>query len=98
MGRTAWRRRKTVMLIVAAMLAGGIGVLAYATNLLRRSELQTIDARFSIRGKQAPPSGVVLVGIDNSTINDMRNHEIKTEFPFPRRYDAKVIEHLLYAG
>lgn len=98
MGRAAWRRRKALLLVAAAVLAGGIGVLAYATHLLRRTELQTIDARFSIRGKQAPPAGVVLVGIDNSTIDEMRNHEIRSEIPFPRRYDAKVIEHLRRAG
>jgi adenylate cyclase len=98
MGRAAWRKRKALLLVAAAVLAAGIGVLAYATHLLRRTELQTIDARFSVRGKQAPPSGVVLVGIDNATINEMRNHEIKTEFPFPRRYDAIVIERLLHAG
>jgi adenylate cyclase len=98
MGRAAWRKRKALLLVAAALLAAGIGVLTYATHLLRRTELQTIDARFSVRGKQAPPSGVVLVGIDNVTINEMRNHEIKTEFPFPRRYDAIVIERLLHAG
>ncbi len=98
MGRAAWAKRKALLLVVAAVLAAGIGMLAYATHLLRRTELQTIDARFSVRGKQAPPSNVVLVGIDNRTINEMRNHEIKTESPFPRRYDAKVIEHLLHAG
>jgi adenylate cyclase len=98
MGRAAWAKRKALLLVVAAALAAGIGVLAYATHLLRRTELQTIDARFSVRGRQAPPSDVVLVGIDNATIDEMRNHEIKTEFPFPRRYDATVIERLIHAG
>ncbi len=98
MGGTAWRRRKTTMLVAVALLAAALGGLTYATNLLRRSELQTIDARFSIRGKQAPPSDVVLVGIDNTTLNEMRNHEISAEFPFPRRYDAELIEQLRLAG
>ena len=98
MGRAAWRRRKTMLLVAAAVLAGGIGVLAYATHLLRRTELQTIDARFSIRGKQAPPAGVLLIGIDNATIDAMTNRGIRSEIPFPRRYDALVIEHLRQAG
>jgi adenylate cyclase len=97
-GRAAWRKRKALLLVAAAILAAGIGVLAYATHLLRRTELQTIDARFSVRGRQAAPPDVVLVGIDNATIDEMREHEIKTELPLPRRYDAKVIEHLLHAG
>lgn len=87
-----------MMLVAATVLAGGIGVLAYATHVLRRTELQTIDARFSIRGRQTPPAGVVLVGIDNATIDEMRNHEIRSEIPLPRRYDAQVIEHLRHAG
>jgi adenylate cyclase len=98
MGHTRWGRRKATLLIVVAVLAAGIGVLAYATHLLRRSELQTIDARFSVRGKQAPPSDVVLVSIDSSTQQELRNHKQPSEFPFPRRYYAEVIDHLREAG
>jgi adenylate cyclase len=97
-GRARWRQRKTALLIGVAILAGGIGVLAYATHLLRRTELQTIDARFSIRGKQTPPSDVVLVAIDPKTLAELRNRQMSSEFPFPRRYDAKVIDNLRKAG
>jgi adenylate cyclase len=98
MGSTRRQRRKIVALISVAVIAGGAGVLAYATNLLRRSELQTIDARFSIRGKQAPPSGVVLVAIDQSTLTELRNHQQHSGFPFPRSYEARVIDNLRKAG
>ena len=98
MGRAAWRNAQALLLVVAAALAAGIGVLAYATHLLRRTELQTIDARFSVRGKQAPPSDVVLVGIDNATLEQMRELKLHAEFPFPRRDDAKVIDNLRLAG
>ena len=92
------QRRKTLALLAVALLAGGIGVLAYGTHLLRRSELQTIDARFSIRGKQSQPSDVVLVGIDDRTLQELRNHQLPSQFPFPRRYDAQAIDHLRSAG
>src|SRR6202046_2973990 len=98
MGGTRRRRRKTIALVAVALLAAGIGELCYATHLLRRTELQTIDARFSIRGKQPPPSNVVLVGIDPVTFQELTNHGMKSEFPFPRRYDAEVIDHLRLAG
>ncbi|HEV7936689.1 MAG TPA: adenylate/guanylate cyclase domain-containing protein [Solirubrobacteraceae bacterium] len=98
MGRAAWARRKALLLVVAAVLAAGIGMLAYAAHLLRRTELQTIDARFSVRGKQAPPSDMLLVGIDPDTFQELTNHGMKSEFPFPRRYDAEVIDHLRLAG
>jgi adenylate cyclase len=98
MGRTGWARRKLTLLIGVAVLASGIGVLTYATHLLRRSELQTIDARFSIRGAQKPPADVVLVAIDPSTQQELRDHHLPSEFPFPRRYDARVIDRLREAG
>jgi adenylate cyclase len=98
MGRAAWAKRKALLLVVAAVLSAGIGVLAYATHLLRRTELQTIDARFSVRGKQAPPSDIVLVGIDINTQQELRDHQMASEFPLPRRYDTRVIDNLRRAG
>jgi adenylate cyclase len=91
-------RRKSLALLAVALLAAGLGVLAYSTHLLRRSELQTVDARFSIRGKQGPPSNVVLVEIDNATLQELTRLHMHSEFPFPRRYDAEVIDRLRLAG
>jgi adenylate cyclase len=87
------QRRKAVALLIVAVLAGGIGVLAYATHLLRRSELQTIDARFSIRGYSGAPSNIVFVAIDPATFQALQHN-----FPFPRKWDAQVIDHLREAG
>lgn len=97
--RTARKqRRKVVLLLAVAALAAGLGTVAYATHLLRRSELQTIDARFSIRGKQSPPAGVLLVAIDPATLVQLRNRQLESEYPLPRRYDAKVVDNLRRAG
>lgn len=82
-----------VALLAVAVLAGGIGVLAYATQVLRRSELQTIDARFSIRGYRGAPSNVVFVAIDVPTLRQMGEN-----VPYPRKLDAEVIDHLRVAG
>ena len=98
MGRAGWRRRKTALLVIVAVLAAGVGVLAYSTNLLRRTELQTIDARFSIRGPQAVPPGIELVEIDNATLQELARRGLHSEFPFPRAYDARVIDRLREAG
>lgn len=88
------RQRRTTALLIVAALAAGAGALAYATHLLRRSELQTIDARFSIRGSRKPSRRIVLVQIDNRTLQAMKH----TQYPFPRRYDAAVIDRLRRAG
>jgi len=92
------RQRRTVALLIVALLAAAIGVLGYATHLLRRSENQTIDARFSIRGARKPPSDFVLVQIDNATLQQLARAKLHSEFPFPRRYDATVIDRLREAG
>jgi adenylate cyclase len=92
------QRRKAIALLAVLAAAGGAGVLGYATHLLRRSELQTIDARFSIRGSRAAPADFVLVEIDSASFQEMRNLGLHSEFPFPRRYDAKVVERLRAAG
>ncbi|MGA8746350.1 MAG: adenylate/guanylate cyclase domain-containing protein [Solirubrobacterales bacterium] len=98
MNRTALVRRKALLLMAAALLAAGVGVAAYATNLLRRSELQSVDARFSIRGRQATPAGVSLVAIDPATLEHVRDANPRLTFPFPRRFDARVIDNLRRAG
>ncbi len=98
MRRLLRQRRKSAALLAVAIVAVGLGGLAYATHVLRRTELQTIDARFSIRGTQTPPSDLVLVEIDNATLQELTRLKLHSEFPFPRRYDATVIDRLRRAG
>lgn len=40
----------------------------------------------------------MLVGIDPVTFQQLTAHGMHSEFPFPRRYDAEVIDHLRRAG
>src|ERR1700719_3147348 len=98
MGRAGWLRQKSALLIAAAGLAGGVGVIAFATHLLRRGELQTIDARFSIRGTNPAPSDIIVVQIDSLTLQELTRRHLHSEFPFPRTYDARVIDRLREAG
>ena len=98
MGRARWGQRKTVLLIGVAVVAAGIGVGAYAAHLLRRSELQTIDARFSIRGKHDAPADIVFVAIDPEAEQELEAHHLDSRSPLPRRYDAEVVDRLRRAG
>ncbi len=84
--------------MAVAILAGGIGVLGYATHLLRRSELQTIDARFSIRGTRKAPSNIVFVQISEQAETELSDHGLDSRSPLPRRYDAEVVDRLRRAG
>jgi adenylate cyclase len=77
-----------------AVLAAGVGVVAYENDLLRWMELQSIDARFGVRGTQAQPKGVAVVAIDAQTFSERPDDR----WPFLRRRHAKAIEILEEAG
>jgi serine/threonine protein kinase/CHASE2 domain-containing sensor protein len=95
MRQALWHRRKAVLLLAVALISAGLGSLAYINHLLRRPEQQTIDARFQIRGTERHRSaGVVLVDIDAATFNYFRNRNLHAQWPFPRRYHARVIDEL----
>jgi adenylate cyclase len=99
MRRRAWQRRKRLLLAVATAATVALGLLAYATGLLYPLEAQSIDARFSIRGER--PSLVkqfVIVQIDDHSFNYFADHHMAANWPWPRRYHAVVIDHLLAAG
>ncbi len=82
-----------VAVATAALFAVGCGLLSYALDLWPRLESATIDARFALRGGTGAPSDVVIVAIDDRSFNVLRH-----QWPFPRRWDAKVIDTLHAAG
>jgi len=76
---------------LVALLAGyGTWHTSFGNNL----ELQTIDARISLRGTQKPYPGVVIVAIDVKTLETSRFGT----FPFKRIYDAEMIDRLRRDG
>jgi adenylate cyclase len=87
------RRRREVAILLVFIAAAAIAVVAYATHLMRSLELQSVDARFSIRGTQERPSDVVVVGVDDRTFSDLG-----VQWPFPRSLHARVIDQLREAG
>lgn len=101
MRRQRWRRRRRVLLSLVALIASGLGILTHATGAFHRTELQTIDARYQVRGSH--PSLVrnfLVVGVDSGTLSyfatSKRYHA--GNFPFPRRFDAQVVNNLVRAG
>ena len=86
------RRRLVVTLYASVALATTGAVLAlWSGDVLRSSDLRTVDARFSIRGEHAAPD-VVVVGID------ARTNSVVARFPFRRTLHARVIDRLRRAG
>src|SRR4051794_27996747 len=92
--RTRKRRARLALMAASAVLAVGIGVVAHETDLFRWLELQSVDARFGVRGTQPAPKGVAVVAIDARTFNERP----KDRWPFLRRRHARAIDILKAAG
>jgi adenylate cyclase len=87
------RQRIVTMFAVAAALTT-VAVFGFAIGALNTLELSSIDTRFSIRGAQpGAAKQVVVVGVDQYTFN-----RSGLRWPFPRRYDADVINVLKRDG
>src|SRR4051794_5202388 len=87
------RRRQRLLLLAVALGATLLGLVVHATGALRRTELDTVDARSAIRGERPPPRDVLLVVIDERTIQALAKR-----YPFPRRYHARAMDLLHDAG
>ncbi len=85
-------RRRILGLLAVGLLAAAVGLGAHAAGLLGRFERDAVDVRFSLRGRQPPPSNVVVVGIDNDSLGQL------PRYPFSRRLHARVLERLHAAG
>jgi adenylate cyclase len=92
-GPRSLRRRREVAILLVALAAAAIAILAYATHLLRALELQSVDARFSVRGTQERPRDIVVVKVDDRTFS-----ELGVQWPFPRSLHARLIDRLRQAG
>lgn len=78
------------------VLAGGVAVaVAIVTLLLAGSgvlanlERQTVDERFTWRGVRTPGNGIVIVGIDQKTLQSLG-----TRLPLPRSLYAEVLDRI----
>ena len=84
------KRLQVLLFVTVAVVAVGLGVLAYATNALRSLELNTVDTRFSIRGDEKPPSNLIVVAVDEKTFEAFGDER----WPFSHDEHAKVLDRL----
>ena len=82
-------RSRTIAFLVVGLLACAVGYVLDATDALRRSELDTVDARFSLRGTQPSPADIAVVKIDDVTFD-----ELNLQWPFPRSWHGRAIDAL----
>ena len=91
--RQSFRRLKLGLFLVNALILIGVVLAAYGLDVLDGPELDTIDARFEIRGDRGSPDDVVVVEIDDVSFN-----ELDETWPFPRSLHARAIDQLRRAG
>ena len=81
-------RRDIIAAAVAALVAGFVLIL-YAAGLLNNFERQSVDERFSWRGTRSPGNEIVVVGIDQTTLQTLGIRP-----PLPRADYAQVLDRL----
>jgi adenylate cyclase len=86
------RRGRVLPLLLAAIIAAAVGLTVQMTDELNGLEQQSVDARYDLRGDQEPRDDIVIVAIDDATV------EGYGEYPFDRRHHARVIRQLTNAG
>jgi adenylate cyclase len=91
--RTRRARLRTTLFIAAGVAAAGVMLGLYAVDALKSLELRSVDTRFSVRGTQQQPDDLAVVAIDTNTFN-----KLKVQWPFPRRFHAKVLDELRKDG
>jgi adenylate cyclase len=91
-------RLRAALFLGVGLATTGIALVAYGTNVFRELELDTVDARFSVRGEQAVPAEIEVVAIDDVTFSDFNSNAENVRWPFPRRYFARVIDRLAEDG
>jgi adenylate cyclase len=98
--RAQWRSRRRLLLALVAVTAATLGIVTHATGVFHRTELQTIDARYSVRGtNRSLLRNFVVVGVDSQTLSDFATSKRHpADWPFPRRDHARVIDNLVRAG
>ena len=83
------RNLKLLLLGLVAVVATSLALGGYAARTLRTLDLNTVNARFSVRGAQKPPSNIVLVAVDDASIST-----VNKQWPFPRAVQAKVLNRI----
>ncbi|MDQ4049193.1 MAG: adenylate/guanylate cyclase domain-containing protein [Actinomycetota bacterium] len=82
-----------LLLVGVGILAAAVAGLAHVTGLTDQPELDTVDARFEIRGSRPAPDDLVVVAIDDVTFN-----ELNERWPFRRSLHARAVDRLRQYG
>ena len=85
-------RRLSAAVMGLAAVAVAFALYLWDPKPVQRLELQTVDARFSVRGTQDPDPRLVLIAVDDRTV--ARLHPPGNGPPIPRQYYARLLDRL----
>jgi CHASE2 domain-containing sensor protein len=85
---TAELRQKWLILAVA-MVAALTGVTLYLLGTLQPLQSAAIDENFVIEGAHRPPGNIVIIAVDDATLQ-----HIDAQLPIPRSYYARLLDLL----
>jgi CHASE2 domain-containing sensor protein len=77
------------LLAAVALVAALISLISLATGALNGLELQSVDARFRIRGTQGPDKRIAIVALDQRSVK-----AIGAQLPIPRGLYARVLDRV----
>jgi adenylate cyclase len=87
------RQARTLLFVGVGLAAAGLALGAARVHVLRGLELGSVDVRFAVRGKQAPSRDVVVVQIDDKTLD-----ALDARWPLRRSLHARLIDRLRHDG
>ena len=85
------QRRRVLLRAIAGVAA--VVLAAQAAEVFENAELPAVDARFRLRGTQAPPPDLLVVGVDDVTLQ-----QVDEPWPFALDVHARVVDELAAAG
>ena len=91
--RRSRRQLRTGLFLGIGVVLTALWLAAYLADAFRDIELDTVDARFEIRGEREPPDDLVVVEIDDVTFQ-----ELDRRWPFPRRLHARAVDQVAADG
>jgi len=95
--RSEYRQRHRVKiwaLLICGVTLTVVTLALHRADVFSRLELDTVDARFAVRGERHVPKDVVVVAVDDVTLGDLA---VRFQ-DWPRSYHARVLRNLARAG
>lgn len=88
-------REKKLFTLLRFSVAGLLlAILLSQLDLFQNLHLRTVNLLFALGGRQAQPdTSIVIVAVDDESMKSL-----PTKWPYPRRYFAKLIDHLTEAS